>query len=318
MPNMTNSLKEIGALLEAGKAEETPEEDVVEDVVDDIEEEVEETTDEVEEAPEEPADEPESYTMKSLAEAIEMPLSDMYGVLIPMEGDEEPIPVGEMKNKYQTVVRENKGLQEQISKQKEQQQAGATPIQLSQQEMAASISVAAIQKEFNETDWKELEEVDPGQAALERQKLEARYSAATNDLRALENQRQVANSEAMVKAHEKMMEIIPQWKDEALKKDDLTQMGQAMLDVGYDQSAVDNIADPYAMRLLRELITLRKEKAEGQKTLKKVKPSLKALKKSGAPSARKGEATAKLVSKAKKSRDKNDTLNAVKSILQQG
>lgn len=317
----SEALEEIKAALQAQQPEPEPEE-TTDEVIEDEEttegteaedeqkaEEVEETAEETDEATDEPDEVPDHYTIKTLAEAIEMDIKDFYEVQVPMENGEK-IPLGEMKNKYQEQTRQLEKLEAQT---KEQPLPGAP---VGQEEVAVMVELQAIQNEFDAKDWAELEEIEPGQAALERQKLQDRQQAAMMKYNQIGQVRQEAHNEMLQAAEQKLSELIPAWSDVDVRRADEALISEAMVKAGYTQDMVNSVTDPIAWSLMQELVTLRKEKEKGAKVLKKVSKAPKVLGSKGAAiKPKKGEVAKQLAQKAHLTKNRKDEEAAVKAIL---
>ena len=265
-----------------------------------------------------PDDEP--YTISSLADAIEIDASELYDVLIPLDGDNPPISIGEIKNKVQDLARDNLALETKVSEQQtlidqggqQSQQAS----QISQFELQARIEIQTIENEFKAMNWEEEEAYDAGSAALKRQKLEERYRAAQGMAQQAQQAQQMEHQKYLQGAHTRMMELIPTWKDPEIAKTDKIAMNDLMLGAGYTQQIIDHLDDPIAMSLLRELSILRAEKANASKVLETAKRKVpKVLKGTGQFAAKKKNVSAELVKKAKQTGKRQDEFAAVKALF---
>lgn len=261
----------------------------------------------------------EPYTMKSLAEAIEVEQGELYAVIVPLRDGSEPISIGEMKNKLQDYITEEPKLKAQIQEQKKtinENQAGTSPAQqLTQAENQANLEIILVQNEYNSTNWKELEEDDPGQAALQRQRLNERFSYAQNALSQAQQQRQVDRSSFLADQDTKLLALIPEWKDPDKRKEDWNAMTGPLLDAGFTQNEIDATDNPVAVKLYKELLALRKEKTDSERLVQKVRKAPKTLKSRGVIPCETTTNTQKLVTKAKQSGNKHDEFDAVKALM---
>jgi len=301
--------------------DEVEEEVVDEEVVDEV---VEETEDEIvdEEAVAEDEDqevedvEPEPYTIDSLTKAIDMDVKDFYDVVVSMPDGKDDMTIGDMKNNYTQLLRDKETLETRITEQQQGiDQGNQQQNQLSELEYNAQFELSSIQREFSAVDFDTLETSDPGQAALVRQKFQERWQAAQGALNQASQIHQQEMVEEKQQAHVKMLELIPTWSDAAVLQADQAKMNTAFLSAGYSQNDINAIQDPIALSLMRELVILRDEKQKSAKTLKKLKNAPRPLANSAHGKMKKSTTTEKLVKKAKESKNKHDTLNAVKSLL---
>jgi hypothetical protein len=261
----------------------------------------------------------EPFNVDSLTKAIDMEVSDFYDVLVPMPDGKDSITIGEMKNTYTQALRDNDALTAKVAEQEQAitngTTAGAQAQQMSQLELQAQAEMMLVQREFNEVNFDELDASEPGQSALLRQKFQERYNNAQQVLQQAGYVHQQEQQQYVQDAHKKMLEIIPEWNDAEVLKSDQTDMNVAFLEAGYDQQTINSISDPVAMKLMRELVLLRKQKASSAKALQKVRKAPKPLKSNSKRVLPKKDATKTMVSKAKQSGNKHDQLNAVKALL---
>ncbi len=259
------------------------------------------------------AAEPFDYTIQQLAEAIEVTGDDMYKVVVPLHGLEQTsISLGEMKDQFISMTKQ---LAENKTTAVESSNTMNMDIAAQQIEIAGSLKIDAIRDEFNAVDWKDLEEFEPAEAVLTRQRLEDRYNNVQHEMQQASLHQQQQRGVRLQTAWTKTLENIPSWSDPQIMKAEAVEMETAMREAGYPEAQLNQVEDPIAMKLLHELITLRREKVTAKQIVKKVKNPPKVLR----PSGKIVESTSKLdtlVAKAKKSGNKHDEFAAVKELLQ--
>ena len=266
--------------------------------------------------------EDEVFTPKQLADALDWEPSDVYdGIVIPMDDGQPPVKLGELKNKFQDQTRQIATLEEQVTSQGSQLAEAQTGFNQGQQLSAEMQKAQAYMQNINQmeanTNWAELEADDPTEAVLRRQKFNQAKQDVGGHIQQLQQIEHGQKQQALAAAGTKMLENIPTWSDPAVKKADQDVIRVRMKEVGYTDGQIDQISDPLAMTLLKELIDLRAEKAAATKAVKKVRKAPRRTLKGGKRVARgKGtNNTQKIVKQAKKSGNKNDALNAAKAIL---
>jgi len=301
-----NELEEVKDLIEGESLNEVVDEEVNEE---------EEGEEEQEEESQEQVATDDSYTMKSLAEAIEIDQQELYGVMVPMRDGAEPISIGEMKNQFMDLVKDKPVMEAKIQELEQSVTQGTPQQQMSQLETQAQFEMMKVQDEFNNTDWADLDEFDPGKSALLRQQFNDRYNQAQNVMGQAGQQRQAEHQTFLTEQNTKLLEIIPTWTDSTVRTADQTKIEKIMLDAGYNQEIIAGNTDPISLKLLHELMTLRDEKAKGAELVKKVKKAPRALGSQRIAPERKGDKLQKLVNKAKSTRNKHDAFAAVKGIL---
>lgn len=217
----------------------------------------------------------DAYTIASLAEAIEIEQGELYNVLVPMEGESDPISIGEMKNNYQLAMREQETSQQQLEEQatkiQELEQGITAPQMISQVELQARLDVEAVNKEYNETDWADLDEYSPGESALKRQQLQQRFNKANNDIATIRQQQDQERDEMLTTNFNKMLELVPEWKEKETRAEDMRSITKLMVDSGYTEEDAAAISDPIAMSMLHRLATLEARNTAAKTAVKKVR-----------------------------------------------
>lgn len=262
------------------------------------------------------------YTPKQLAEAIEWPVEDIYSSLvIPMDDGAESIPLGEFKNVHQNLVRDHKALQDRFTEQggalQTAQQGFNAGQQMSTEMQEAQSYLSSINRMEQATNWKELEDLDPTEAVLKRDKFRTAREEIMGQIQQIDGKQKMAQQYYLQQANVKMVELIPTWKDPKAQQADQDVMRTHMHTAGFNDNEIDHIVDPRVMFLMKELIDLRALKAQAGDAVKRVRNAPKVLK--GGRNFRKPlnkvAQTKGLVEKAKQTGQKGDELNAVKSLL---
>ena len=266
-------------------------------------------------------------TIAQLAEAIEVEPAFLYDMEIGMGEGKDPVKLGELKDQYQSVTTERDGLQAKVTELEANAGDSQSLANLGQgvsQEMLKAFSyMDNLQTQFNAVDWNAEEAADAGQAALLRQKYQEAFGQGQQAVTQAQTNMEGLKQENLKRAATKMFEMIPEWKDDGVRKTDQGKMRDVMVSAGYDDKAVNSITDPRVMLLLRELSGLREYKAAqegaGAAALKKVRKAPKVLKGLGVrgkKNTKKEIATlTQTAHNARPSQRKGAELNAVKAIL---
>lgn len=267
-----------------------------------------------------PSKTPETYTIAELSEAIEWPVENLYNdVMIPLDDGQEPMKLGEMKNSYQNLTRDNATLKTQIEENKalvEQAQSGASQgQQISNEMMQAQADLQSLNRMEQGINWTEEEELDPTEALLKRDKFRRAREEVMENMNKVQVEQEKAQTIYLAQAQTKMVELIPTWSDNVKRDVDFSTILNHMATVGFSEAEAKSIVDPRTMVLLKELIDLRAEKSAASTALKKVKKAPTVLKGQGFKPQTKNDQTAALVKKAQKSGNKKDELEATKALL---
>ena len=262
----------------------------------------------------------EIYTPKQMAEAIDWDTKDLYeGLVIPLDDGQEALPLGELKNNYQNLTRENATMKTQLEKQGGQLQQAQSGFAQNQQvsgEMLQAMSyLESINRMEQSTDWKELEEVDATEAVLKRQKFQQARADVQGQIQLLTQQQEQAKQVYKQQAALKMVEIIPSWKDATVMQAEQDVIRTHMHTVGFADQEINQIIDPRVMGLLKELVDLRGKFAAAGDAAKKVRKAPRVITGRRGIKPKKGDDTKARVNKARQTGGKNDALNAVKSLI---
>lgn len=317
-----NALEQATAILNGSL--EAPVEEVVEDEpVEDIGAEAvitegEEPEEVVEEEGESGDEGP--MTLKQLAEAIEVDVDYLYDIEIGMGDNQDPIPVGKLKDEYQSVIRTNAQLQEQLTSQAaefEQKSLGIQQQQqVSEQIQMANYELQDVQKEFNAIDWQRFETEAPGEAALARQKFMERHQRAQQTMQQLAQQEEIQEGQHMEAMGQKLIELIPTWSDPTVRTKEQGQIRELLKGMGYTDAMLRNTRDPLAISVVHRLIKAEEQLAGGAAEVKRVRSAPKVLRQANGRFKQKGD---QQVIEAKKAvsanRNRHTELAAAKAIF---
>lgn len=300
-----------------------------------LEEEREEETDELEEAAAEGDDggddDAEITTLTEFANAAEVEPSVMYGLKIPMPNG-DPVDIGTLKNYYmegkvsseerEAFAAERKTFQDTMEQQKQQTMSQLQQLQQIPEEVRRSEArLRSLQDTYQNTDWNDLQQRDPGDAAWQRQRLNdeyqqevARYNQAKYQVQAAiqndQNERKTAVAGQMMSDH-------PEWKDPELAKKAGAAMAGYVAQFGLDPEHLNTIGDARVLNMIYDAAT-------NSGTIKKSKTAVKTLKKSSIGALKRGGVSEKanrksisrkrVVDRAKTTRNKGDILTAARLL----
>ena len=317
-----NAIEQATAILNGSLA--APVEEVVEDEpVEDIGAEAvitegEEPEETVEEEGE--SDDEGPMTLKQLAEAIEVDVDYLYDIEIGMGDNQDPIPVGKLKDEYQAAIRTNTQLQEQLTSQAaefEQKSSGMqSQQQASEQVQMVNYELQDVQKEFNAIDWQRFETESPGEAALARQKFMERHQRAQQTMQQLAQQEEMQEGQHMQAMGEKLVELIPTWSDPAVRTEEQGQIRELLMGMGYTDAMLRNTRDPLAISVVHRLIKAEAQLAGGAAEVKRVRNAPKVLRQANGRFKQKGDQQVVETKKAvSANRNRHTELAAAKAIF---
>jgi len=275
--------------------------------------------------------EDETLTIAQLADAIDVDPEYLYDIDIGMGEGKDSVKLGQLKDDYQSVTTERDAL---VTERDALKSEAADPNSIanlgqgvSQEMIKAFANMDNLQNMYENFDWRGLsEEPDgAGKVALKKQEFQEAFQRGQGFIQQADNNMKQLKSQNLQKAAAQMFEIIPEWKDETIRRTDQGKMKALMLAEGYNDNAVNSIVDPRAMKMLNELVSLREYKANVEAgtvtALKKVRKAPKVLKGIGRKSPNLKAEAKKLVKVARGasiSKRKGAEVEAVKAILAAG
>jgi len=264
--------------------------------------------------------------LSSLADAIDVDISDLYNVKIKLADGEEPKSISELKNGFQEATRNAERLEATIAEQKSAlegaQQSGQINTQLNAAEMKLMSQHEALVAEYNQTDWATLEATDPGSAALLKQQFQEAGGIVHQERLKLQQAQGVHRQERMGVAAQKVMQIIPTWSDSDLRVKQTKAIDALLVGEGMPRNQINTLADPISIKLLDELVTLRAKFAQAEDSVEKVRRVPKTIHGGARRKSNPNKKTDALVNKARNTTNhqgkRQAELDAVKSILNGG
>lgn len=302
-------------------------------------EEVQEVVEEVEleaEEPEGETDETQETELEEDTDGIELEAAEVAAILgldeqslsinddgevqikVKVDGEISTVPLKDMQKSYQLDSHVNKRSMELAEQRKAFEQAAKDKAaqlnnQLQQTEALVNVAQQNLMQEFQSIDWNELESIDPGRYAAERQKF-AERNAQIEQIKTHAGQigmaQQQQASEEWKAArqqrlqHEKVMllDTVPEWSDHKTMATESESIKKMMGNIGFtpeETASMDDAGfydDHRIVRILRDAMLYRKQKSSVEPAKKKVKNLRKVLK-PGAPTSK--QVKAEHASKAK-------------------
>lgn len=292
--------------------EETQERDgqqEVEDSSDDSQEESSEETNESEtEEPE--AEEESTYeTTSDLAEALDMPIDDFMANIktkVKINGEELEVNLSDLKNGYQmesdyrrktSDLAEHKKTFEQESAQKTEQLQAS----LMQVDTLLTNAEQDLVTEYNAVNWDDLRENDREEYLIKdsefnkrNQKLQAQKQQASEKASEIYQEQQIKQQENLRNVisaeYSLMMDSIPEWNNEEVKKKDEAAISEFLLGRGFKQNEIHmqqdergfihhpGIIDHRVISIIRDAMSYRKQSEKVDLAKKRVKKLPKVLK----------------------------------------
>lgn len=304
--------------------EEAPEEEAPEGGYDDPEDEPEEGDEPDDEAPEEIAN------LHDFARAAGWEPKDLYDLTLKMESGEE-LTLSQVKDRARDYTRHLERMQQA----EEQTKAFANNLRVQAQQFFqqrasedAALSEArsealAIKARYDSVDWGQLEQANPGQAALLQQRLAAEYAGAQQRAASAEQAAKQAASQYLNTARAEharaFLQAVPEWQDPSVAQTEATQV-EAYLRQWFPQEELAGIFDWRARMLARKAWLYDQERTKVNETAERLRKAPKPVLRSGAGQPLRGKAqadkTSTFIERAKKSGSREERRDAARMVLE--
>lgn len=172
--------------------------------------------------------------------------------------------------------RKSEQLSEEV-KQTQQVREHFEQVLIAEQDLLEGLK-AQVTNKYAETNWAELEEDDPGRAALLRQKMAEDFQGIEAQLAANQQKREQAARVAMEEQQaelarffeqeqERFTSKVPEWGDDAARTTMATEFRSYLSDLGFQDAEMASLRDHRLMLMLRDAVAFRKlnVKVEGAK-----------------------------------------------------
>ena len=143
-----------------------------------------------------------------------------------------------------------------------------------------------------------------------------RHQQATGHLQQVNNYQQQQQQQNMQDMGAKLLELMPGWRDDTVRRTEQAEVRQVLLDAGYTEATLRQSDDPVAISLIRELVSLRKQIKGAGEEVRRVRKAPKVLRsKEGRFAAPKNARAEKATQLARTSPGKHNELAAAKALL---
>lgn len=279
----------------------SPEEEIQEEVHEEVqEEEVEASPEEVTEeaSSEEESEEPgREYEASEIASILGYDESDLVvdddgklKIKVKIDGEERLATPAELRKNFQLeghlnknnmeVQEERKRLQEQYEKAEK-----ATQERLQKIDDAAQLAVRQLQLDYQNIDWADLEQNDPQEYTYQQMRFQKRQAELGNALETIKQQRESAIQERLQREQQAMLSAIPEWKDEAVMRQEMGNMSKALSGYGFTREEISQLGDHRLVLAMRDAMRYRELQESKPEVTKKVKSAPKVVK-PGQPQSR--------------------------------
>ena len=269
-----------------------------------------------------------------LGDVLGISQEDIYRLKLRLTDNEDPVALGEVKDRIQAIESERTALAQERAQFAEQQQQwqqqamqyGQASQQVSQEMQAAWGRIKAIEESYPtlQQGWAAREKSEPGEVALERQRIGEQYSAAQQALQQAQGKAQQEQQQAyqgwLAEQHRILTEKVPEWAIPEKRKplqDRLTKL--ATEHYGVHPQELQNI-DARMIQVLLDAEAGIKARNGAEKAVAKVrgapKVQPKGVRLKNAQFSK--QRVQELTDRARSTRAKRDMIAATRGILEQG
>ncbi len=308
----TDEVIQDDAQIKVEEVDSIPEEQNIEPQQED-----EEAQEEVSETP--AAEEaPDTYTPETMAEAIGFTPTELYESLnIPMD-DGTSIPLGEIKNKYTEIGRENGTLKSQVAElngKLEMAAASGGAVGINNEMAQINAYINQLQQGMNTEEMNDLKEIDPTRYLIAEGDNNRAINQALSYKNQLNQKQQIDNKATIEEYNRKAVELVPAWSDPVVMEADQKIMTNYMVSMGFDLGEISKMGDPRTRAVIKELIDLRAEKSAATEAVKKVRKAPKVISNSRLkPVVDKTSTVDKIVKRQRTNPSKQNELAAAKAV----
>ena len=229
-------------------------------------------------------------TLSELAEAIEVDNDFLYNIRVPMPDGQESVSLSVLKDAYQgkletQTIAETQLETQQKAFEEEKERFGQQQAQMQQMPeelLNAEAEVRAIASQYQSFDWTELEKLDPGRAALEKQNLATKYSQAEAQVAQIkgtaQEQQRVEFEKMRITQEQQTLLEIPEWRNQVTRSKEETEISTLLLANKFTPQEIGATRDPRTLKLLREFTQLKAKFQDATKVKKTVMKTPKSLK----------------------------------------
>ena len=275
--------------------------------------------------------------LQALAEYMEVDVSDLYGVQIPItspDGTPATTTLGDLKDGATTAKIAQKARQEAEELRanlERQQQEKAQEFEAQHAALAGYLQQAndVLIRDFNNVNWQQLEQEDPGRFAAMRQQfaernaeLQGAWQNAQQNYMQYQHQQQEAHQQNLAKHLEAeeaaLLASVPEWGDVKVRETETGKLRDYLQETGYKSDEIDRAYDHRMLVLARKAMLFDQMSSKAEVAKKKVAKLGKKVLKSGTRQSKGDQAmdrSKQLRAKLRKSGRMEDAVDVIGGML---
>lgn len=225
-------------------------------------------------------------------------------VTVKVDGQERAVPLVDVIKAYQLDAHVTQKSQAVAEAQKQFETERTAAIELYRQQLGnakalGDLAQAQLMGEFNQVNWTELRATDPAMWVVRQQEFQNRAAAINQHLQQVAAATEAQSAELrqqqaalLPKERDKMLEAIPEWKDQAKFEADRKVMSSYAKNLGFSDAELAAVYDHRYMQVLHDAASYRALQAQNPETLKRVRAAPQ-MAKPGTRTSRDPQAVAK-------------------------
>lgn len=270
-------------------------------------------------------------SLRDVAEAFGVDVSDLYDVQIPVSEGVEPISLGQLKDTYQEAQRVKSRQKDLETKRTEFDAWRATQEKELRDQNTAAVGVlqhmyGKLTEEFNKVNWDELRRDDPAEWAARQNEFQTRNAElqqmyATLQAQSAQRDQQLKQEQErqrevyLAENRKLLLERIEDWRDSKVAEVERGGIVKMLTDdYGFQPSEFANIADARVVHMLRDLLKLKGAKGKVPDVLKAAR-NLPKMRKPGTATGKAPKPDLSRLEKAAKAGDQKAQLAMVSNLL---
>lgn len=231
------------------------------------------------------AEEPEYVNLEDYLQKASIAQDSFYElpVTIKVDGKASQVKLADVLKSYQQeshFTQKSQALadQQRAFEAQQQQKSQALESQLGQAKALGDLAHQQLLAEFQGVDWNKMRAEDPARWAVANQDFQNRANAIQNHLtqvqaqqQQLAQQSQAQIAQALPKEREKMLDAVPEWRDQTKFQAARTELSSYARNRGFSDAEISNIFDHRIMLVLHDASRFAQLQAKGSSAVQRVR-----------------------------------------------
>lgn len=204
-------------------------------------------------------------------------------IKVKIDGEERLATPAELKKSYQLEGHLNKNNMEVAEQRKalqakEQELTQSFQQKLTEAQNLAQLAYNQLAQDYQSVDWEKLRAEDPVEYTVQRQSFQERNAAIQHGLQQIQQQTQRAAQQYREAEMQKLLERIPEWRDQSVFRKEADELVQTLAEYGVSRDEAHKISDHRFFLMARDAKRYRDLQSKKPEVTKKVKAAPKVVK----------------------------------------